>query len=118
MLLLKKNLVLRRPSAYTVWKIISMILIGLMIGSVIVSSYFIYSHVYRTLSDANTIIILNSSTLIDDVNLTGFEKAKQNVENKMPTTTISKNLRSIFVFVSTTPQTNVIVNSSTASVSP
>ncbi len=113
-----KNIVLRRPSTYTIWKIFSIILIGIFIGSIIVSSFFIYTHVYRTLSDVNTITILNAATRIDDVNLTGFEKAKKNIEAKIPAITVSKDLRNVFVFVSTTPSLHASSSTTAATTTP
>ncbi len=110
---LLKHPSLRRPNAYTLWSIASILLMGIMVACIIGSSYYIYDRVNRTLTDANTIVILNSAARVDDVNIVGFEKAKTAIASKTETSTVPTSLRNIFVFVSTTPPNYATSSTST-----
>lgn len=76
-------------------------MIGGMLASIIGSGYFTYVNIYRTLEDANTIVVLNSNEQLDTINMKAYDKTQELVRLKTGTTIIPKQLRHIFVKVST-----------------
>ncbi|HLD61069.1 MAG TPA: hypothetical protein VJA27_02980 [Patescibacteria group bacterium] len=101
MLTLRNKKLFSSPDPYLWWRLITFILVGVMIGSIIVSSYFIYQHIYRTIDDANTIIVLNSNQTIDTINMPTYNKALKAVELKTAVITISLPVRDIFSYGAT-----------------
>lgn len=83
---------------YQSWHIITFVLFGVLAGSVIVSTYFIYSYVYRTLDDAHSIVVLNSNASVNTVNLPALEKAKQILALKKIPVIFPPGLRNIFIY--------------------
>lgn len=98
-----KNSAPKATGSYLGWRIMSIVVFGAMVGSFIMSSYFIYQYIYRTLEDANSIVVLNSSLGLDTINKPLFLQAKKYLEFKAVHLTAPAKLRNIFVYVSTTP---------------
>lgn len=98
---------LKKLDAYARWRLVSLLLISILCGLVIGSSYFIYSYVYRTLDDAHTIIILNSSYSINSINLENYKKATRALLLKEAAQSVPKDLRNIFTYVSEASSTPV-----------
>ena len=96
-----KGLTLKTNAAYLSWKILSITLIGGMLASVIVSGYFMYVNIYRTLDDANTIVVLNANEQLDTINRKAYDKAQELVRTKNESIIIPKQLRQIFIKIST-----------------
>ncbi|OGH69069.1 MAG: hypothetical protein A3I29_01310 [Candidatus Magasanikbacteria bacterium RIFCSPLOWO2_02_FULL_44_11] len=96
-----KGLTLKTNAAYLPWKILSITLIGGMLASVIVSGYFMYVNIYRTLDDANTIVVLNANEQLDTINRKAYDKAQELVRTKNESIIIPKQLRQIFIKIST-----------------
>lgn len=96
-----KNLPFKSDSPFFLWKILSILVIGAMLSCVILSVYFIYTQIYRTLDDANTIVVLNSDLQMDTINMGAFEHAKSLVALKNSTSSFTKPVRNIFLRVPT-----------------
>lgn len=95
----------KTTSPYLGWRLFSIVLIGLMAASVIASTYFIYTTVYRTLDDANTIVVLDSFAVLSTINETNYAKAQALIGEKAVVVTIPHDLRNIFVKIpSSTPR--------------
>ena len=99
---IKEKFSLRKRAAYLGWRLFSIVVVGIMAGSVIVSSYFIYENIYRTLADANTVVILSSTVGIDAINITEYDNAERFLALKRTPFTISKDARNIFMYDSST----------------
>lgn len=76
-------------------------MIGVMLACVMVSGYFIYTKIYRTLDDVNTIVVLNSDLQLDSINMGAFERAENLIMVKNTTSTIPLKLRNIFIRIPT-----------------
>ena len=90
------------------WAIITYLFLGLMAGSIIMSAIFVYNYTFRTLEDAHTIVLLNTETLVNNVNMDAYHKAikalgvKNNLDNQKPST---RNIFSFYVAAPTAPTT-------------
>lgn len=89
----------KTTSPYLGWRLFSIVLIGLMLASVIASTYFIYTTVYRTLDDANTIVVLDSFATLSTINEANYAKAQVLIGQKAVVTTIPRDLRNIFISI-------------------
>ncbi len=92
-----------KPGPYLAWRIASIVVIGAMAGSVLLSSYYIYQNIYRTLVDATTIVQLNASMGFENIDLEMFNKDKSLIALKKTPGTLTAHARNIFAFVSSTP---------------
>ncbi|MEK7161051.1 MAG: hypothetical protein AAB724_03410 [Patescibacteria group bacterium] len=100
MLQINPKIKLEKTSAYLKWKITSIIIVGFMVASIIFSSYFIYLNIYRTLEDANTVVLLNTVASIDAINMPAYEKAESFLELKQSPVSVPKNIRNVFSYSS------------------
>lgn len=69
-----------------------------MCASVIISVYFIYQNIFRTLEDANIIVLLNSAVNIDVINLPAYDKANDYLRLKVNNAQVPLNIRNIFSY--------------------
>ncbi len=80
------------------WNVITMSIVALMIASSIGSLYFIYTNIYRTLSDAEIVFGLNDTGAMESIDLDTFRRVADKLEQKnnlkMPPTA----LRNMFDF--------------------
>jgi hypothetical protein len=81
---------------YAHWRIVSILIVGIMIGSALFTANFVYNNIYITLSNANTIIALSSSLGIDAVDVKNYNLAEEKREEKAENFTWPENLRNIF----------------------
>lgn len=111
---------LNKNSPYLAWRLASIVVIGLMCGSIITACYFMYQNIYRVLDDANTIIVLNATDGSDNIDLTLFNKTLSLVNAKVALPPLPAQLRNIFVLLATsTPTSNALITpSSTISSTP
>lgn len=89
-------------SGYSRWRLLSIIIIGLLCGGLGISGYLVLDHVTRALDDANTIVQLNGNGGFDVVNTAAYEKTQTLLQLKTKSALIPGDLRSIFVFTPTT----------------
>jgi len=95
---IKQKFSLKSRTAYIQRRVLSIVTVGLMAGSILVSGFFIYQNIYRTLSDANVVILLNSAASIDAVDVTEYDKAEQLLALKHTPLAIAANARDIFMY--------------------
>lgn len=91
------SLSFKTKTPFLAWKLLSIGLIGVMLGSIIFSMYFIYVNIYRTLDDVNTIVVLNSNTSLDKINQKSYDRAQDLVQLKRNLAALPKQYRNIFV---------------------
>lgn len=84
---------------YLGWRIMSVLLVGAMAGSAFFSAWFIYNNIYITVTNAASIVILESTQKIEAVDWTAFEQTKQNLILKDEKTEWAKNVRDIFTYL-------------------
>lgn len=90
---------------FLVWRVTTFIVFGVMIGSLIGSSYLIYRTVYRTLQDAYVILTLDTTANLDSLNFSALEKTQALIERKKAVPELPAALRNIFAYgpATTTP---------------
>ncbi len=84
--------------AYLGWRVLSIIIIGVLTGSVIMSSYFSYQNIYQTIADANAVVVLSSTVGSDIINIPEYEKAEQFLERKRAPFFFAEGARNIFTY--------------------
>jgi len=92
-----------KPVPTTRWEVLRLFFFGFMLGSIIFSAIFIYQHIFQTLNEANSVVVLSSSSALDPLNLDGFKKTQAIVAEKQATSTLPSNLRQIFRYETSTP---------------
>jgi len=102
---LNKNWSFKKIEPYAKWRLASLALFGVLLGSVIGSFYFIYLNIYRTLDDAHNIIILNSNLSINKINMESYRQAALAIKLKEKPSSIPKNIRDIFSYGQTASST-------------
>lgn len=99
-MLINKNLDINQifgsAGKYARWRIISILIVGIMIGSAFYTTNFIYKNIYTTLANANTIIVLSSSLGVDAVDIKNYTLAEEKKQKKAETFVWPTNLRTIF----------------------
>lgn len=91
---------LKPANKYTKWKIVSLVVIGLLAVGVILTFYFVYQYTYTTLSNANVIILLNSNLNVDPIDNKAYQLSQNILKlKKEEVSAIPDNLRNIFYYV-------------------
>lgn len=85
-----------------VWRIITYIILGFMAGSIIGSTYFIYTHIYQTLDSANAIVVLNSNMGSSILDLRAYQQAKAQLDTKLAVPLPAPQVRNVFQYTATT----------------
>ena len=70
------------PGRFALWRIINFATFGLMGGSLLLSSYFIYNYIYRTLDAANAVIVLNSNIDYGSIDVAAYDTVEQKLHLK------------------------------------
>lgn len=81
---------------YARWRIVSILIVGIMVGSALYTADFIYKNIYTTLSNANTIIALSSNLGIDAVDVKNYNLAEEKKKEKAESFIWPENLRNVF----------------------
>lgn len=95
-----------KPGKYNRWRIISILIVGIMIGSAFYTTNFIYKNIYTTLANANTIIVLSSSLVVDAVDIKNYNLAEAKKKEKATVFAWPKDLRVIFNYENTSSSTS------------
>ena len=98
MLFLNKKIELDLNNTYQWWRVITFLVFGLMAGSLLMSSIFVYNYTFRTLEDAHTIVLLNTDMIANNINLENYQKAVTMVNSKSELLTVPSKIRNIFNF--------------------
>lgn len=86
------NLKFKPPGKYAGWRLLSIVLVGLLLSTALFTFYFIYNNIYATMADANAVLILNTQLGGEAIDQAAYEKAVQllavkNTPFVIPTTT-------------------------------
>jgi hypothetical protein len=100
-------LFLQKPGKFTNWKIVGMLIIGLIISSIIWSFSFLYNYAYATISNANAIIILSSGLGIDALDNKTFNDVQEKIKLKNSLPSIDENIRNIFYYGSNSTSSTI-----------
>lgn len=97
----KKIRYLKPANRFTFWKVVALIIIGLLMAGTILIFYFVYQYTYITLSNANAIIVLNSSLGADVIDYKNFKISQDKIKLKIEQQPIPEKVRNIFYYVET-----------------
>lgn len=84
------------------WRLINIIIIGLLISGAMFTYYFIYQNIYSTIANANAITSLKSSVNIYDLDLQAYEKARNAIAQKTQMEGFPSKIRNIFYYSTST----------------
>ncbi|MBI2038137.1 MAG: hypothetical protein HYT15_04420 [Candidatus Magasanikbacteria bacterium] len=102
MLLSKDKILPSLKTEYSHWRLIYILIFGLLASAVALTYYFIYQNVYSAIANANAIISLQSSLNIYNLDIPAFEKATAAIEKKQKIGGFPSNSRNIFYYNSST----------------
>lgn len=83
---------------YIRWRIVSIVVVGIMVGSAMYAASFVYKNIYVTLANANTIVVLSSNLGVDAVDIKNYNLAEEKKKKKMEDYSWPKDLRVIFKY--------------------
>ncbi len=87
---------------YGFWRLLNIVILGLLVFVAMFTYYFIYQNIYITIANANAIVSLKSSLSIYDLDLQAYEKAKAAIVQKKHLEEFPLNIRNIFYYTSNT----------------
>lgn len=98
-MLIKKNAPNNKTSdKLVVWRIINIVVTGVMLGCFGLSFYFIYVYIYQTIGTTDAIVALNASANQQIINIGDFNQAEKQMKLKKSLIATPYNLRNIFAF--------------------
>lgn len=103
-----------KGGTYQWWRILTFVMFGIMAGSLLFSGIVVYNYTFRTLEDAHTIVLLNTETIINTVNLDNYNKALSYLNTKETSVTVPAPLRNFFEYGFKQASTSTPTSSSTA----
>lgn len=83
---------------YAWWRLSTFAMFGLMAASIIYSGFFVYNYTFQSLEDAHTIVLLNTDSIVNTINVENYNKAVQILNTKNSSTTIPADLRNVFSY--------------------
>lgn len=95
---------------YGFWRLINILIFGLLISGAMFTYYFIYQNIYSTIANANAITSLQANVNIYDLDLQAYEKAVAAITQKKHIEEIPSNIRNVFYYGA---NTSTLSNSST-----
>lgn len=102
MLINKLNIPITYKGRYGFWRLLNIVILGLLLSGAMFTYYFIYQNIYSTIANANAIVSLRSSLNIYDLDLQAYEKATAAIKQKKQLEDIPANIRNIFYYKSGT----------------
>jgi len=91
---------------YGFWRLLNIVILGLLVFGAMFTYYFIYQNIYSTIANANAIVSLKSNIHIHTLDLPAYEKAEAAVKQKRRLEEIPSNIRNIFYYSSNTYANN------------
>lgn len=85
-------------SRYQGWRILSIIVVGLATAAAIITAYFIYQNIFRTLENANAVVILSSNLNIDVIDTKAYNQTEELIKAKNTLFVWPKDVRNIFSY--------------------
>ena len=98
MLTNKLNIPLAYKGRYGLWRLINILILGLLLSGAMFTYYFIYQNIYSTIANANAIVSLRSNLNIYDLDLQAYEKAQTAIVQKKQLEEFPPNIRNIFYY--------------------
>ncbi len=90
---------------YLGWRLLSIIVVGVMTIATIASLWFMYKNIYSTIQNSTVIVSLNDSNSWQTIDLVTFQKIEARLKEKMASPDWPTPLRNMFVYEETTSST-------------
>lgn len=87
---------------YGFWRLLNIVILGLLVFGAMFTYYFIYQNIYSTIANANAIVSLRSNLNIYDLDLEAYEKAQAAIAQKKHLEEFPPGIRNIFYYTTTT----------------
>lgn len=99
----KLKIVVSYKGKYGFWRMMNIIILGLLVSGTMFTYYFIYQNIYSTIANANAVVALRLSQDVFDLDLQAYEKAEAVIRQKTQPEEIPDNIRNIFYYRTSTP---------------
>ena len=83
---------------YGFWRLLNILIFGLLVSGAMFTTYFIYENIYSTIANANAIVSLRSSLNIYDLDLQAYEKAETAIIQKKQLEEFPAKIRNVFYY--------------------
>lgn len=80
------------------WRALSIAVVGGMVATALLIAYFMYQHIYATITNSNSVIALSSDLHVLSVKTETFEKAEKLLELKAATPAWPDSFRAMFQY--------------------
>lgn len=97
---------------YSLWRLIYILVLGLLAATILLTSYFIYQTIYIGIANANAIVASETALSMYNLDIVSYEKNLALINQKKQLGGFPANSRNIFIYsknsstyeVSTTPR--------------
>jgi len=83
---------------YGLWRLVYILIFGVLISIVLFTYYFIYQNIYSAIANANAITSIKSNLNIYNLDIPAFEKASAAINKKQNQEDFPANIRNIFSY--------------------
>ena len=109
--MLTNKIIVNYKGRYGFWRIVNILIVGLLVSGSMFTYYFIYENIYSTIANANAIVAIRSNLNIYDLDLQAYEKARTIIKQKKLLEEYPLNVRNIFYY---NTNTSTYANTNTA----
>ena len=81
---------------YGLWRLVYILIFGILLSSVLFTYYFIYQNIYTSVANANAIVSIQSNLNIYNLDISTFEKAAAAIDKKQVREEFPANTGNIF----------------------
>ncbi|OGH92231.1 MAG: hypothetical protein A2534_01845 [Candidatus Magasanikbacteria bacterium RIFOXYD2_FULL_39_9] len=85
---------------YGLWRLIYILIFGVLLSAVLFTYYFIYQNIYSAIANANAVTSIKSNLNIYNLDIPAFEKAAAAINKKQIREEFPPNIRNIFFYSS------------------
>lgn len=83
---------------YGLWRLIYILIFGVLLSSILFTYYFIYQNIYSAIANANAITSIKTNLNIYNLDIPAFEKATAAINKKLTQEEFPANIRNIFYY--------------------
>jgi len=99
------DLIKKPGGQFTAWRLLNIIISGILLAVLIFFIFFIYQNVNTALINTAIALDIKSKTTFDTLNIKKYDAAKQIIEKKKQLPVLDKNVRNMFNYETVTTTT-------------
>jgi hypothetical protein len=103
---------LTTPTKYRLWRLVYILVFGLLSFGIALTAYFIYQTIYSGIANSNAIISTNLASNTYSLDMASYEKSLTAITQKKQLEKFEPNLRNVFYYAQT-QNTSTYVSTST-----